>query len=321
MKNNNNVLNKSQNQIDKDTFYKNSEININVSDTQQLKNSLNKVKNLCNILKDKNNIIDGMLLSTKRKKKILIQETEDKQNEIIQLENEINIYYDKLFSEYFQGDNRKSRILSKIKFLRKELTKSKYIDYLNKKIMVEQKEESMQKKLSLLTTEQLEQFNKEIYNNQIFNEKEKQNIELMKKQYEDIKKTEIFKRIFSEIKQSLSNRDSMNSSMTKSKKKFNSKMLNVSQCKHGSQASLNTNSQLNYEMRSGLLSNKGRKKKGNHSVDDRNLENNDNPMYNGYDEISATYKYLLSNKNYCPNGFMNKKNSKFNSKFFMANQN
>ena len=321
MKNNNNVLNKSQNQIDKDTFYKNSEININVSDTQQLKNSLNKVKNLCNILKEKNNIIDGMLLSTKRKKKILIQETEDKQNEIIQLENEINIYYDKLFSEYFQGDNRKSRILSKIKFLRKELTKSKYIDYLNKKIMVEQKEESMQKKLSLLTTEQLEQFNKEIYNNQIFNEKEKQNIELMKKQYEDIKKTEIFKRIFSEIKQSLSNRDSMNSSMTKSKKKFNSKMLNVSQSKHGSQASLNTNSQLNYEMRSGLLSNKGRKKKGNHSVDDRNLENNDHPMYNGYDEISATYKYLLSNKNYCPNGFMNKKNSKFNSKFFMANQN
>ena len=191
MKNNNNVLNKSQNKIDKDTFYKNPEININVSDTQQLKNSLNKVKNLCNILKEKNNIIDGMLLSTKRKKKILIQETEDKQNEIIQLENEINIYYDKLFSEYFQGDNRKSRILSKIKFLRKELTQSKYIDYLNKKIMVEQKEENMQKKLSLLTTEQLEQFNEEIYNNQIFNEKEKQNIELMKKQYEDIKKTEI----------------------------------------------------------------------------------------------------------------------------------
>jgi hypothetical protein len=79
MKNNNNVY--------KDTFYKNPEININISDTQQLKNCLNKVKNLCNTLKEKNNIIDGMLLSTKRKKKILIQETEYKQNEIIQLEN------------------------------------------------------------------------------------------------------------------------------------------------------------------------------------------------------------------------------------------
>jgi len=321
MKNNNNVFNNYQNQLDQETFYKNSGININISDTQQLKNSLNRVKSLCNILKEKNNIIDGMLLSTKRKKNILIQETEEKENEIIQLENEINIYYDKLFSEYFQGDNRKSRILSKIKFLRKELTHSKYIDYLNKKIMVEQKEENMQKKLSLLTTEQLEQFNKEIYNNQIFNDKEKQNIELMKKQYEDIKKTEIFKRIFSEIKKSLSNKDSMNSSMTKSKKKFNSKMLNVSQSNHGSQASLNTNSQKNYEMRSGLFSNKERKKKGNNSVEVRNLVSSDNPMYDAYEQISATYKYLLTNKNYCPNGFMNKKNSKFNSKFFTSNQN
>ena len=316
MKNNNNALNKSQNKIDKGTFYKNSEININISDTQQLKNSLNKVKNLCNILKEKNNIIDGMLLSTKRKKNILIQETKDKENEIIQLEDEINIYYNKLFSEYFQGDNRKSRILSKIKFLRKELTHSKYIDYLNKKIMVEQKEENMQKKLSLLTTEQLEQFNKEIYSNQIFNEKEKQSIELMKKQYEDIKKTEIFRKIFSEIKQSLNNKDSMNSSMTKSKKRFNSKMLNISQSNHGSQASLNANSQGNYEMRSGMFSNKARKKKGNHSVEVKNLVNGDNPMYDAYDEISATYKYLLTNKNYCPNGFLNRKNSKFNSKFF-----
>ena len=174
------------------------------SEIQRLKMSLNNLKKLSKILKEKNNIIDGMLLSTKKRKKILTQESLEKEEEIIKLENEINIYYNKLFSEYFNENSNKSIILSKIKLIRHELTQNKYIDYLNKKIMVEQKEEKMQKKLSLLTTEQLELFNKEIYNRELFNSgKEKEHIELIKKQYEDIKKTEIFRKIFNEIKESL----------------------------------------------------------------------------------------------------------------------
>ena len=303
--------------------------NLNLSEIQQLKNSLKKVKNLCHILKEKNNIIDGMLLSTKKRKKLLAKEKSDKEDEIVSLENEINIYYNKLFSEYFQGDNNKSIILSKIKFLRKELTQNKYIDYLNKKIMVEQKEEKMQKKLSLLTTEQLEIFNKEIYNNQLFNsEKEKENIELIKKQYEDIKKTEIFTKIFNEIKEALykdkcniKNNES-NSFLIKSKRKFNSKMLNINQSNRGSCASLHTCSQGNYDMRSEMFSNKERKKKGNHSVEIKNLMSNDSSV--GNEEINATHKYLMSNINYGPKSYASNssknKNNRFNSKFFITNK-
>lgn len=330
MKNNNNK-----------NFYKNKNLehinnnnsqldinNLNPSDIQHLKNSLNKVKNICNILKEKNNIIDGMLSSSKKRRIILTQEKADKENEIIKLDNEINIYYNKLFSEYFQGDNDKSIILSKIKFLRRELTQNKYIDYLNKKIMVEQKEEKMQKKLSLLTTEQLEQFNKEIYNKDIYNDKEKENIELMKKQYEDIKKTEIFTKIFNEIKDALykgkynNNIESRNSSsLIKSKRKFNSKLLNLNQSNKGSCTSLR--SQGNYEMRSEMFSNRSKRNRANHSVEVKNVMSNDSSMVK--EDINATHKYLLNNRNYGPNNYalnssMNKKSKKYNSKLFMSNQ-
>ena len=328
---NNNNNNKFYNNLNKNNLYNditNIDLNnLNHTDIQHLKISLNNLKKLSNILKEKNNIIDGMLLSTKKRKKIITQEKTEKENEIIKLDNEINIYYNKLFSEYLNENNNKSIILSKIKFLRRELTQNKYIDYLNKKIMVEQKEEKMQKKLALLSTEQLELFNKEIYNNQIFNnDKEKQNIELIKKQYEDIKKKEIFSKIFNEIKESLYkdkyNNESVNTSLIKSKKKFNSKMLNINQSKKGSCASLHTVSQGNYEMRSEMFSNKAKKNKGNHSVENKNLMSNDSSMLN--DEINATQKYLLSNNNYRKNSqdsnrLLNKKNSKFNSKLFMSN--
>ena len=328
---NNNNNNKFYNNLNKNNLYNditNIDLNnLNHTDIQHLKISLNNLKKLSNILKEKNNIIDGMLLSTKKRKKIITQEKTEKENEIIKLDNEINIYYNKLFLEYLNENNNKSIILSKIKFLRRELTQNKYIDYLNKKIMVEQKEEKMQKKLALLSTEQLEQFNREIYNNQIFNnDREKQNVELIKKQYEDIKKTEIFSKIFNEIKESLYkdkyNNESVNTSLIKSKKKFNSKMLNINQSKKGSCASLHTVSQGNYEMRSEMFSNKAKKNKGNHSVEIKNLMSNDSSMLN--DEINATQKYLLSNNNYRKNSqdsnrLLNKKNSKFNSKLFMSN--
>ena len=331
MKNNNNKNFNKNNNLD-NFNNNNSQLdinNLNPSDIQHLKDSLNKVKSICNILKEKNNIIDGMLSSTKKRKILLTQEKADKENEIIKLDNEINIYYNKLFSEYFQGDNDKSIILFKIKFLRRELTQNKYIDYLNKKIMVEQKEEKMQKKLSLLTTEQLEQFNKEIYNKDIYNDKEKENIELMKKQYEDIKKTEIFTKIFNEIKEALykgkynNNIESRNSSsLIKSKRKFNSKLLNLNQSNKGSCTSLC--SQGNYEMRSEMFSNRSKRNRANHSVEVKNVMSNDSSMVN--EDINATHKYLLNNRNYGPNNYefnnsMNKKSKKYNSKLFMSNHN
>ena len=327
-KNNNNTYKNQYKNNSEPVDYNNANSdmnNLNLSEVQHLQNSLKKVKNICKILKEKNNIIDGMLLSTKKRKKLLAQEKIDKENEIITLDNEINIYYNKLFSEFFHGDNEKSRILSKIKFLRRELTQNKYIDYLNKRIMVEQKEEKMQQKLSLLTTEQLEQFNKEIYNEDIYNDKEKEHIELIKKQYEDIKKTEIFTKIFNEIKESLYGYKglSKNSSSIKLKKRFNSKMLNINISNKGSLASLNTCSQGNYEMRSEMFSNRVKRKKGNNSVENKNLMSNKSLI--NYDDINATQKYLLSNKNYgpkdyVPNSSLNRNNKKYNSKLFMFSQ-
>lgn len=331
-KNNKKIANKNQykNNLEAND-YNNINVNlnnINSSEAQHLKNSLRKLKNIYNILKDKNNIIDGMLLSTKKRKKMLAQEKSDKENEIITLENEINIVYNKLFSEYFNEDNNKSIILTKMKLLGRELTQKKYLDYLNKKIMVEQKEEKMQKKLSLLNTEQLEQFNKEIFTRDIYNNKEKEHIELIIKQYEDIKKTEIITKIINEIKESLGgfkSNDSKNSLIDKSKKKFCSKMLNINTSNKGSFTSLNSCSQGNYEMRSEMFSNKAKRKKVYHSVENKNLMSSQNYVNNEDLNVSPTQKYLLNNKNYGPkdyvlNNLMNKKNKKYHSKLFMNNQ-
>lgn len=129
------------------------------------------MRNIFKILKEKKNIIDGMLLIIKQRKKIV---------------NEINIYDNKLFSDYLYLDNNKSKIPKKLKLIREQITQRKFTYYLNKKITVESKEEKLQQNISQLSTEQLESFNKELLDNQVINGKEKENIELMKKQYEDI---------------------------------------------------------------------------------------------------------------------------------------
>ena len=45
--------------------------NMNKNDIKNLKISLNNIRNICNVLKEKNTIIDGMLISTKKRKKII----------------------------------------------------------------------------------------------------------------------------------------------------------------------------------------------------------------------------------------------------------
>ena len=121
--------------------------NMNKNDIKNLKTSINKIRNVCSILKEKNTIIDGMLLSTKTKKKIISQETLEKEAELLKIDNEINIHFNQLFSDFINTDNSKNIIISKLKLLREELAKRKYNDYLNKKITIEQKEEKLQKDL------------------------------------------------------------------------------------------------------------------------------------------------------------------------------
>ena len=327
MKNNNITNNKygkeMNNSNGKDYINKNVDNNdLNNNDIQNIKLSLNKLRNISSILKEKNIIIDSMLLSTKKRKKILSQETLEKEAELLKIENEINIYYNKLFSDLVNTDANKSVILSKIKLIREELIQKKYVDYLNKKIMVEQKEEKIQQGLSKLSTEQLENFNNEIYNDQTFEEKDKDkaNIEILKKHYEDIKKSDIYQKVFSEIKESLYN-PSMSSlyNNKNSIKKFNSKMINESS------NYFQPYSMQNSEKKSNLFSNKNKKYKGNHSMDNKYTNSNDNYFKNENSNLNSQKKFLFDikscrNNSYAAKNYINKKKKRFNSKLFMLNQ-
>ena len=327
MKNNNITNNKygkeMNNSNEKDYINKNVDINdLNNNDIQNIKLSLNKLRNISSILKEKNIIIDSMLLSTKKRKKILSQETLEKEAELLKIENEINIYYNKLFSDLVTTDANKSVILSKIKLIREELIQKKYVDYLNKKIMVEQKEEKIQQGLSKLSTEQLENFNNEIYNDQTCEDKDKDkaNIEILKKHYEDIKKSDIYQKVFSEIKESLYN-PSMSSlyNNKNSIKKFNSKMINESS------NYFQPYSMQNSEKKSNLFSNKNKKYKGNHSMDNKYTNSNDNYFKNENSNLNSQQKFLFDikscrNNSYAAKNYINKKKKRFNSKLFMLNQ-
>ena len=307
MKNNNITNNKygkeMNNSNEKDYINKNVDINdLNNNDIQNIKLSLNKLRNISSILKEKNIIIDSMLLSTKKRKKILSQETLEKEAELLKIENEINIYYNKLFSDLVNTDANKSVILSKIKLIREELIQKKYLDYLNKKIMVEQKEEKIQQGLSKLSTEQLENFNNEIYNDQTF------------------KKSDIYQKVFSEIKESLYN-PSMSSlyNNKNSIKKFNSKMINESS------NYFQPYSMQNSEKKSNLFSNKNKKYKGNHSMDNKYTNSNDNYFKNENSNLNSQQKFLFDikscrNNSYAAKNYINKKKKRFNSKLFMLNQ-
>lgn len=327
MKNNNITNNKygkeMNNSNEKDYINKNVDNNdLNNNDIQNIKLSLNKLRNISSILKEKNIIIDSMLLSTKKRKKILSQETLEKEAELLKIENEINIYYNKLFSDLVNNDANKSVILSKIKLIREELIQKKYVDYLNKKIMVEQKEEKIQQGLSKLSTEQLENFNNEIYNDQTCEDKDKDkaNIEILKKHYEDIKKSDIYQKVFSEIKESLYN-PSMSSlyNNKNSIKKFNSKMINESS------NYFQPYSMQNSEKKSNLFSNKNKKYKGNHSMDNKYTNSNDNYFKNENSNLNSQQKFLFDikscrNNSYAAKNYINKKKKRFNSKLFMLNQ-
>ena len=65
--------------------------NMNKNDIKNLKISLNNIRNICNVLKEKNTIIDGMLISTKKRKKLISQETLEKEAELLKIDKEINI--------------------------------------------------------------------------------------------------------------------------------------------------------------------------------------------------------------------------------------
>ena len=294
--------------------------NMNKNDIKNLKTSINKIRNIYNILKEKNTIIDGMLLSTKTKKKIISQETLEKEAELLKIDNEINIYFNQLFSDFINTDNSKNIIISKLKLLREELAKRKYNDYLNKKITIEQKEEKLQKDLSNLSTEQLEVFNNENFDKTKGNNKDKINFEIMKKNYEDIKKTDIYHHIFSEIKNSLYNgkannnqsMESLENNNIKLNQKYNPKIINESS-NYFQPYSID-----NPKIKNDLVSFEKKKKRNNHSMDNKNYIDIENSNSNFEQKFSVDTKNIR-NKSFGGYNKAYKKKSRFNSKLFRAN--
>ena len=294
--------------------------NMNKNDIKNLKTSINKIRNVCSILKEKNTIIDGMLLSTKTKKKIISQETLEKEAELLKIDNEINIYFNQLFSDFINTDNSKNIIISKLKLLREELAKRKYNDYLNKKITIEQKEEKLQKDLSSLSTEQLEVFNNENFDKTKDNNKDKINFEIMKKNYEDIKKTDIYHHIFSEIKNSLYNgkannnqsMESLENNNIKLNQKYNPKIINESS-NYFQPYSID-----NPKIKNDLVSFEKKKKRNNHSMDNKNYIDIENSNSNFEQKFSVDTKNIR-NKSFGGYNKAYKKKSRFNSKLFRAN--
>ena len=294
--------------------------NMNKNDIKNLKISINKIRNVCSILKEKNTIIDGMLLSTKTKKKIISQETLEKEAELLKIDNEINIYFNQLFSDFINTDNNKNIIISKLKLLRDELAKRKYNDYLNKKITIEQKEEKLQKDLSNLSTEQLEVFNNENFDKTDNNNKDKVNIEIIKKNYEDIKKTDIYHHIFSEIKNSLYNgktnnnqsMESLENNNIKLNQKYNPKIINESS-NYFQPYSIE-----NPKIKNDLVSFEKKKKRNNLSMDNKNFIDIENSNSNIEQKFSVDTKNIR-NKSFGGYNKAYKKKSRFNSKLFRAN--
>ena len=294
--------------------------NMNKNDIKNLKTSINKIRNVCNILKEKNTIIDGMLLNTKKRKKLISQENLEKEAELLKIETEINIYFNQLFSDFINTDNNKNFIISKLKLLREELAKRKYNDYLNKKITIEQKEEKLQKDLSNLSTEQLEVFNNENFDKINDNNKDKINFEIMKKNYEDIKKTDIYHHIFSEIKNSLYNgktnnnqsMESLENNNIKLNQKYNPKIINESS-NYFQPYSID-----NPKIKNDLVSFEKKKKRNNHSMDNKNYIDIENSNSNFEQKFSVDTKNIR-NKSFGGYNKAYKKKSRFNSKLFRAN--
>ena len=294
--------------------------NMNKNDIKNLKISLNNIRNICNVLKEKNTIKDGMLINNKKRKKVISQETLEKEAELLKIDNEINITFNQLFSDFIHNDNDKNIIVSKIKLLRDELTKRKYNEYLNKKIMIEQKEEKIQNELTNLSTEQLEIFNNEMFDKPENNDNNKVNLEIMKKHYEDIKKNDIYNQMFSEIRNSLYNEKYnyiqsmrlLDNKDMKLNQKFNSKIINESS-NYFQPFSIENSSNKN-----DLTSFEKKKKRINHSMDNKHCIDND--ISNSIIE----QKYIYDNKNIRNKSFTGynkayKKKSRFNSKLFRAN--
>lgn len=122
----------------------------------ELKSRLNELRTINTSLHQKHNLTDNILISTNHQKEILLQTLKDCDNELYSLDSEIEMYYNELFNELTLEKNKK--ILSNLTIL-KEFLDKKALTLNKRRELVEEKEEQLNKQISMLTPSQLELFN------------------------------------------------------------------------------------------------------------------------------------------------------------------
>lgn len=122
----------------------------------ELKSRLNELRIINTSLQQKHNLTDNILISTNHQKEILLQTLKDCDNELYSLDSEIEMYYNELFNELTLEKNKK--ILSNLTIL-KEFLDKKVLTLNKRRELVEEKEEQLNKQISMLTPSQLELFN------------------------------------------------------------------------------------------------------------------------------------------------------------------
>ena len=122
----------------------------------ELKSRLNELRTINTSLHQKHNLTDNILISTNHQKEILLQTLKDCDNELYSLDSEIEMYYNELLNELTLEKNKK--ILSNLTIL-KEFLDKKALTLNKRRELVEEKEEQLNKQISMLTPSQLELFN------------------------------------------------------------------------------------------------------------------------------------------------------------------
>lgn len=122
----------------------------------ELKLRLNELRVINTSLQQKHNITDSVLISTNHQKEQLLQALREYDNELYSLDSEIEMYYNELFNELTLEKNKK--ILSNLTIL-KEFLDKKALTLNQRRELVEEKEEQLNKQISMLTPFQLELFN------------------------------------------------------------------------------------------------------------------------------------------------------------------
>ena len=126
---------------------------------KELLQRITTLKLLNEELNRKQNITDTFYISTKKKKEFLIKTLQDYDNEINNLDNEIDLYYNELFGTLNNQKNKK--IFQNLNLL-KDLLNTKTEELNNRQEIIEQKENQLNEKLSQLNIAQLELFNQMI---------------------------------------------------------------------------------------------------------------------------------------------------------------